>query len=157
MRSAVFYKNATIYQMPHSSEKESGVSFVGYDRYAMNTNSKVKMEAWDYLKFLMSYDMQIQSQTGEMFPINKTSSEKAFAELKNGTKLDNPKGGQVTISEEALQPLKQMIADANTQMRSNDKIRTIISEEAKSYFNGQKSAQSVADIIQNRVMTYLNE
>ncbi|MEH7356181.1 extracellular solute-binding protein [Neobacillus drentensis] len=156
LRSAVFYKNATIYQMPHSSDKESGVSFVGYDRYAMNANSNVKMEAWDYLKFLMSYDMQLQSQTS-MFPINKAANEKEFAELKNGTKLDNPKGGQVTISEEALQPLKQMITEANTQVRSNDKIKAIISEESKSYFSGQKSAESVADIIQNRVMTYLNE
>ena len=93
MRSAVFYKNATIYQMPHSSENESGVSFVGYDRYAMNTNSNVKMEAWDYLKFLMSYDMQLQSQTDSRFPINKAANEKAFADLKDGTKLDNPKGG----------------------------------------------------------------
>ncbi|WP_312475710.1 extracellular solute-binding protein [Neobacillus sp.] len=60
-------------------------------------------------------------------------------------------------SEEALQPLKQMITEANTQVRSNDKIQAILSEELKSYFSGQKSAESVADIIQNRVMTYLNE
>lgn len=157
MRSSVFYKNAAIYQMPHSSENVSGVSFVGYDRYAMNTNSNVKMEAWDYLKFLMSYDMQLQSQTDSSFPVNKAANEKAFADLKDGTKLDNPKGGEVTISEASFQPLKQMINEANTQMRWNDKIQQIISEESKSYFSGQKSSESVAEIIQNRVMTYLNE
>lgn len=156
LRSAIIYKNATIYQMPNSSEKASGVTFHGYDQYALNANSTVKMEAWDYLKHLLSYDMQLHSQT-DSFPVNKAANEKSFADLKNGTKLDNPKGGEITISEAWFQPLKQMINEANTQMRWNDKIQTIISEESKSYFSGQKSAESVAEIIQNRVMTYLNE
>lgn len=61
------------------------------------------------------------------------------------------------ITAESLQPLKQMIAEANTEVRWNEKVHKILSEETPSFFNGQKSAESVADIIQNRVMTYLNE
>jgi hypothetical protein len=33
----------------------------------------------------------------------------------------------------------------------------IITEEAANYFNGQKSLDETADIIQNRVTTYVNE
>ncbi|WP_088040612.1 ABC transporter substrate-binding protein [Bacillus sp. EAC] len=161
MRSAIYYQNgATIYDFPHSSEKEMGVTFSGYDQYAMNANSTVKMEAWDYLKFLLSYEVQTQSISG-MFPVNIAANEKEFSDVIEG-KVDNikgngGKGSTVTVSEASLEPLKQMISEANTQVRWNEKIRTIIEEEANSYFKGQKSAESVADIIQNRVMTYLNE
>ncbi|MEH7308224.1 ABC transporter substrate-binding protein [Neobacillus drentensis] len=164
MRAAIYYQNAAnIYDFPHSSEKESGVTFSGYDRYAMNANSTVKMEAWDYLKFLLSYEIQTQSVSG-MFPVNIAANEKEFTDVIEG-KVENTKGsggkggkgGAVTVSEASLEPLKQMISEANTQIRWNEKIRTIIEEESNSYFKGQKSAQSVADIIQNRVMTYLNE
>jgi multiple sugar transport system substrate-binding protein len=163
MRSAIYYQKATIYDFPHSSEKETGVTFSGYDRYAMNANSTVKMEAWDYLKFLLSYEMQTQSVSG-MFPVNIAANEKEFTDLIEG-KLENTKGnggkggkgGTVTVSEASLEPLKQMIFEANTHLRWNEKIRTIIEEESNSYFSGQKSAESVAEIIQNRVMTYLNE
>ncbi|MEH7511238.1 extracellular solute-binding protein [Gottfriedia acidiceleris] len=163
MRSAMYYQNASIYDFPHSTEKETGVTFAGYDRYAMNANSTVKMEAWDYLKFLLSYEIQTQSVSG-MFPVNIAANEKEFTNVIDG-KVDNTKdnggkggkGATVTVSEASLEPLKQMISEANTQVRWNEKIRIIIEEESKSYFKGQKSAENVAKIIQNRVMTYLNE
>ncbi|MEH6994947.1 extracellular solute-binding protein [Neobacillus drentensis] len=158
-RSAIYYQNTKIYEIPHSSEKETGITFDGYDRYAMNANSTVKMEAWDYLKFLLSYEMQTQS-IRNMFSVNIEANEKAFTDVIEG-KIDNGgkvgKRGAVTVSESSIEPLKQMISEANTQIRWNEKIRTIIEEESKSYFSGQKSAESVAEIIQNRVMTYLNE
>jgi len=165
IRSAIYYQNgATIYDFPHSSEKEMGVTFSGYDKYAMNANSTVKMEAWDYLKFLLSYEIQTKSVSG-MFPVNIEANEKEFTDLIEG-KVESATGGKdgkggtggnKSVSESSLEPLKQMISEANTQVRWNEKIRTIIEEESNSYFKGQKSAKSVADIIQNRVMTYLNE
>ena len=160
LRSAIYYQSATIYDFPHSAENESGVTFDGYDRYAMNSNSAVKIEAWDYLKFLLSYEMQIKPER-DMFPVNIAANEKAIEDLVNtkleNTKGNNGKGGVVTVTKPSLEPLKLMISKANTQTRWNEKIRTIIEEESKSYFNGQKSAESVANIIQNRVTTYLNE
>ena len=39
----------------------------------------------------------------------------------------------------------------------DEKMFSIISEEAQSYFEGQKSAQETASLIQNRVQTYINE
>ncbi|WP_129691723.1 hypothetical protein [Gottfriedia acidiceleris] len=97
-----------------------------------------------------------------MFSLNIASNEKVFADLLNGAiggsaKVYGGKGGKITVTEESLQPLKQMIAEANTEVRWNDKVQKILSEETPSYFEGQKSAETVEDIIQYRVMTYLNE
>lgn len=41
--------------------------------------------------------------------------------------------------------------------RRDSGINAIISEEAATYFSGQKSAKEVAEIIQNRVQNYLDE
>jgi len=111
MRSSNHYQNGTIYDFRHSSEKESGITFSGYDRYAMNVNSTVKMEAWDYLKFLLSYEIQTQSKSG-MFPVNIAANEKEFTDLIEGklenTKGNGGKGGNITVSAASLEPLKQM-------------------------------------------------
>ncbi|EFU41114.1 extracellular solute-binding protein family 1 [Paenibacillus vortex V453] len=39
----------------------------------------------------------------------------------------------------------------------SDKVRDIIVQDAVAYFTGQKSADDVARLIQNKVTTYLNE
>ena len=39
----------------------------------------------------------------------------------------------------------------------DSKISEIIDEESGAFFSGQKSAEEVADIIQSRVTTYINE
>ena len=40
---------------------------------------------------------------------------------------------------------------------TNVELRTIIFDEVGAYFSGQKSAEAVADVIQNRVSIYLSE
>ncbi|MFD0693703.1 hypothetical protein ACFQZT_06310 [Paenibacillus sp. GCM10027628] len=49
------------------------------------------------------------------------------------------------------------ISDASLLITPMNKVQTIIAEEAKAYFTGQKSADDVAKLIQNRVTTYINE
>lgn len=63
--------------------------------------------------------------------------------------------------EKDLDTLREMVNKASLRdvgyINSNNKIQSIISEEVKAFFSGQKSAEDVAKLIQNRVMTYLNE
>ena len=40
---------------------------------------------------------------------------------------------------------------------TNVELRTIIFDEVDGYFSGQKSAEAVADVIQNRAGIYLSE
>ena len=46
---------------------------------------------------------------------------------------------------------------ANRTSFYNGEILKIMEEETAAYFNGQKSAKEVADIIQSRVQIYVNE
>ncbi|WP_251580139.1 hypothetical protein [Paenibacillus sp. MER TA 81-3] len=46
---------------------------------------------------------------------------------------------------------------ANTLVRSDDKVMRIVADKAKMYYAGQKSLDEVVQFIQSRVITYLNE
>ncbi|NOU88761.1 extracellular solute-binding protein [Paenibacillus sp. LMG 31460] len=158
-RLAIYYKNGTVYQKPHTAEQKSGVAFGGLQNVAMNSNSTVKATAWDFMKFLLSEEMQgIPQQLG--FSIKKSVNEKMIEDLVNEAKkgaVDTGKGGIVQISEKDLQILKTMITEASLPVTLRNKVQTIIGEEAKAYFTGQKTAEAVAKLIQNRVTTYMNE
>lgn len=49
------------------------------------------------------------------------------------------------------------LLDSSMTVRGNSQISSIVSQEAQSYFSGQKSAADVAAVIQNRVSVYLAE
>ncbi|WP_314587949.1 hypothetical protein [Paenibacillus terrigena] len=159
-RLSIYYTDGTIYQKPHKADQKSGVAFGGMQNITMNSNSTVKATAWDFMKFLLSEEMQgISQQDG--FSINKSVNDKILEELVNGAKkgpVNTGKGGTIQVSEKDLQVLKTMISEASLPITSrSNKVHTIIAEEAKAYFTGQKTAEDVANLIQNRVTTYINE
>lgn len=51
----------------------------------------------------------------------------------------------------------ELIKSITTVQRRDIYISNIVQEEAGAYFSGQKSAEDVADTIQNRVQNYLDE
>lgn len=61
------------------------------------------------------------------------------------------------LSDEQVEKVREILATADHLYNYDDEILNIITEEAGAYFSGQKSAKDVADIIQNRVSTYVNE
>lgn len=164
-RLGIYYTNGKIYQKPHAAGQKSGVAFGGLSKIAMNSNSTVKGTAWDFMKFLMSEEMQSMpelQENGRGFSVNKKINERQLvdlaAEVTNGKgAINTVKGGAVQVSEKDIQSLKTMVSEASLPVTLFNKVQTIIAEEAKAYFTGQKSAESVAKLIQNRVTTYLNE
>lgn len=158
-RNSLYFTNGTVYHKPHTAEQQSGVAFGGMQTIAMNANSTIKATAWDFMKFLLSEEMQsIPQQTG--FPVKKSVTEKLIEEIANDAKkgtVSTIKGGNVKVSEKDIQVLKMMVSEASLSISKSDKVRSIIAEESKAYFTGQKTAEAVAKLIQNRVTTYLNE
>ncbi|MBJ8099749.1 extracellular solute-binding protein [Bacillus cereus group sp. N11] len=148
-----------MYQKPHIAGQKRGVAFTPRTTVGINEKSPVKKEAWDFLKFLMSEERQESKEFYlkiNAFPINKLAYEKQIKILKEKGKLEHP-NGSINITESDIQGLEQMVAGINVQSPIETKIESIIAEESKSYFNGQKSAKDVAELIQNRVTTYINE
>ena len=58
---------------------------------------------------------------------------------------------------EDMNTFDRVIQNTTKIYHCDSAIRTIINEEAAGYFNGQRSVDETAKIIQNRVTTYVNE
>ena len=63
-----------------------------------------------------------------------------------------------TATREEAELILSLLANARPIFLNNEnEIRMIIAEEAASFYNGQKTVDEVAEIIQNRVNLYVNE
>ena len=61
------------------------------------------------------------------------------------------------ITEAEAQKIKEFIYRSTNMPNYDQKVQDIITEEAAAFFNGQKSAEDVAKIIQSRVTIYVQE
>jgi multiple sugar transport system substrate-binding protein len=128
--------------------------------YAINGNSKQKHAAWEFLKILLSEE--IQSQT-ELFgyPVNRNALEEyAMTEVMMGGMRQNQNpvnDGNRQAFYDYLQCINDFADSVNTYTLRDARISEWINEEAGAYFKGEKSAKDAAAVLQNKVNLYLNE
>ena len=118
--------------------------------FAISHNSKNKDGAWQFIEFLQTYKDDFYAA----FParkdwllerINKISPVHfANVELREYTKED-------------LENLLSIMDDLKIQTNQDEIILQIVDEEAVAYFNGWRTEEEVANIIQRRVEIYLSE
>jgi len=103
------------------------------------------------------------------FPINRTAQlQKAQLVIdtskgmtrKIKLKLNGP--GEISLSPAAMTQadidyINKFISELNTYANADPNIDNIIQDEAKAFFNGDKSAEETAELIQRRANTYLGE
>lgn len=153
---------SALYAMPRAEGEKPGGYFFTYRNVAVNEKSTVKGQAWDFIRFMLSEEMEIPPERAG-FPINKKVYEKQVQQLlKAGTVkayAEGPLHGQsFPVNEEELKRLEGYLSQAVHSVNfQKTKIEQIVTEESAAFFNGQKPAQDVARLIQNKVMTYLNE
>jgi multiple sugar transport system substrate-binding protein len=156
-------KGMEFYPKPNASEKKEGTPFKPIYSLGMNSKSDVQQEAWEFIKFLLSEDMQASPDLFGV-PMNKGIAEKKFNEvlqkMENGTletmipKEMLPDG---ETARKRYEEVEKLISQAATRRFSDMKVLVIALEEFNSFMSGQKSAEEVSKLIQNRVKTYLNE
>ena len=61
------------------------------------------------------------------------------------------------MSQEEIQKFEDYVLSVDLMTNYNRDIGSIVDEESAAFFGGQKTAEQVADIIQNRVSVYINE
>ncbi|MDE7332815.1 MAG: ABC transporter substrate-binding protein [Lachnospiraceae bacterium] len=146
---------------------------------AMSTSSENKEGVWEFIRFNVTKERQenVSSPNGG-FPILKSALEKEFEKSMKPQYMKDENGGQKEIpkstwassmggedfsvdvyaaTKEQVDQVREMIETAQNGEVMDQEILVIILEEASGYFNGQKSAEDVASVIQNRVQLYLNE
>lgn len=152
---------------------------------AISAKSRHKDEAWVFLESLLTgWENPPKSFSALLgtkgFPTELGTREQYFAKVtenpyfmqENGDiRMENGKPARArnhALTQNGQQvyfyvPLPEEInlicelLDSSMTIRASSQISSIVSQEAQSYFSGQKSAADVAAVIQNRVSVYLAE
>jgi len=155
-----FYKNGKLLPTPHSPGDAGGTTFIVENQFGIQANSPVKDEAWKFIAYMMSEEAQsLEEREGlEGFSLSKSVNDKLLSDIEKFVKSSEYTGENVSnITDLHFKQVRQLVASAKRFASADDKLLSIVMEEAKSYFSGQKSAEEVAKLIQNRTTTYLNE
>ena len=141
---------------------------------AINSGCRDKEAAWEFIRSMLSVEFQT-SHAIINFPILKSAQEikinKAMEVVyydDNGIKREEPvstfswSGSDDLIevyasTENDIQTIRDLINSANKIRIFDRQINDIVMEEAQSFFSGNKSAEEVVDIIENRIRIYVNE
>ena len=145
-------------------------------RICMSSTSSEKEGAWQFIRRFLTDEYQENVYNNEMstaFPVSvkaledmaKASTEQQYYTDEFG--LEQPENPLVTIGDVDVElvPLKKEEADKLVDILksvdhtayTNYEVMDIVIEEAASYWEGEKSAREVADIIQSRISIFINE
>lgn len=181
MHSLMFNEPVTFIGYP-TVDGSGGNRLVGNNCYAITTKSQNPDGAWAFIESMLQYSEVSDWEISNYFPIRKDMLEKTFeiAMKENGSYDED---GNIMLDEngepmiwpkvtwgyedweaeiyaatpEQIQMIKDLIDSSVASTNNDTTILNIISEEAQGYFEGQKSAQDVAKVIQSRVQTYVSE
>lgn len=154
---------------------KSGPVITTETELVMSASSKNKDACWEFMKSAIGEDGP-SSGYQDAFPVNIKRLEKLKQKEmepqyyidENGKRQVIDQSISIGDQEIKINPLTQEQADAFEDLLkslhtvvyydvSQNSINSIVSEEAGAYFQGQKSADDVADTIQRRVNIYINE
>lgn len=116
--------------------------------YSIMADSENKDAAWEYIKILLSYEIQ-EKLCGFGYPV----MEKNFDECMN-MEMSSEYG--MDVKEEDGAKLKAVIA-SSTKFGEMSAVSDIIMEESQKYFADQKPLEETVQMIQSRASIYLAE
>lgn len=140
---------------------------------AISSQSPYQEGAWEFVKYLISEEYQC-NYVRNYNPIHKAAFDKQMESAmkveyytdENGEQVESHKMnyGWNTLqfyiyaaTKEEVAEYKEILAGASVISSYDETIMSIINEEVEPFFSGHKTASDVANIIQGRVYTYVNE
>lgn len=179
---AMFGEDVTCIGYPNA-RGSSGASFSTRDRYAIMARSKVKEGAWVFIESYLTREHPT-SRHNWGFPNSKSELERMAEEEvsveyvldANGERVLDENGIPKVVGKEysaggegnwmyyyrvptreEVDMVLELIQSAGGKSDPNYQMRVIIDEEVDAFFQGQKSVDEVADIIQSRASVYVSE
>lgn len=172
MYEKMFEEDITFIGYPN---KEKEGSYFNFDiPLGIYSKSDVKDGAWEFIKTLMTkeyqgtlhniYNNPTRQDCFDMLIKAKTATKSYTDELgQEVTPVDSSWGWDDLdikigpLTEKQANSYKDLVNNTKRVGGYNSALMDIVAEEAKAYFAGEKGLDETADIIQNRVKTYVNE
>ncbi len=167
------YKNGTkVIGIPMT--EGSGHVILPQEMFAISVKSKKQEQAWEILKDMISEEAYKSGNNDMGFPILKSAFYDKMKESmkvetyidENGVEQEVSHGGISTgtilielkaPTQAEVDELTKIVETADKIFSFDERVFEIVEEEAKPFFEGQKSAKEVAEIMQSRVGIYLAE
>ena len=150
-------EKATLIGYPSPDREGMACQYPG--AYAILKKCRNKDMAWDFIREVLL--PEYQDEYVYEFPSSRTAFDRAAkkeTEKEQATYyLGYSKISVDPVTYEEIEELKCYIDSIEKTMRYDNEIMSIIMEEAEYYYNGAKTADEVADIIQSRVSTMIKE
>jgi len=144
-----------------AADNAGNVPFRFTQGYAINSNSQNKRLAWEFVKFLLSEEMQASPTSMRMGTPVRLSAVQPQAEMFFSGMFGGQPGEMSPEVEAAmhayLEAHRQMADQINTFTFRDAIIDDMITAEVALFFDGSKSADEVAAALQSRVGLYLSE
>lgn len=170
-RQVTFGEPITFIGFP--TEEGNGAVVRADSQYAISSRSAVKEGAWEFLRYYLTEEYQMDSGYYYSIPMLKeallqkleTAKERPYWEDEDGNKNYYDDMYYIADEEFKFEPLTDAeaewlfdyISSVNKADYYDENLEEIINEEAAAFFEGQKTAAEVADIIQSRAQVYINE
>jgi len=152
------------------TESGQGSYVNAFNSYAISAKSPNLEGAWDFMRYYLTEEYQSTLEWG--LPIHKEyflknaqkALEKPYYLDENGNKVEYDETYWVNNESIVLPQMTQAQIDKVVNFifsiqkgyYSNNEIMTIINEEIEPFYSGQKSAQEVAQVIQNRAQLFVD-
>jgi len=156
-----------------SSEPQftGGISAEALTSIGISAYSTAKDEAWDFVKFMLSPDVQTDLMTDSSFLVygvsicRESEAEAIQIEVddypnylaKNGGAGSALIEGVAEPDERVVGAYLELIENITTRVRKNPAYTQIVMQEVASYFDGEVSADEVSKSIQSRASTVMAE
>lgn len=138
-----------------------GPSVTALTSYGISSRTRHQELCWEFIKTLLSQEYQEKVVAYSAFPMRKSvfEAQLSASRLAAGQEgaLVSADGTVESLSQEETDYLRELVEGLNRYSFRYADVTDIIEEEANSYFSGDKSAEAVAEVIQNRVQIYLSE
>jgi len=125
---------------------------------SINSQSKNKLTAWTFLKFLLSKEMQVSANIISFdFPVNNEArlerAELLFSNLFRG-EMNNQQRQSMQNYITTIEALSDMI---NCFVIQDTSINDMIAQDSQYFFDGSRTADEAARVLQNKTDLYLSE
>jgi ABC-type glycerol-3-phosphate transport system substrate-binding protein len=149
----------------YPSAERKGPSIRMFSAMAICANSASQEACWSLVKCLLSDEIQEMIASDEIFsqiPVMKTAFDWQIEKAKEKTTGIFTSGvtfqGEITsMTEENEKAYREMVENSGTLILRDRAILKVIMEEAPAFFNDEKTAEEVIELIQNRVEIIVQE
>ena len=161
---ALFGSGVNVIGFP--TAKGIGNSFILNGSISINAASDHIDECWEFIKDLLSYDVQLNLLNG--FPMNcdalaeRLDNAPQYEEAGSGTGTMDSEGDRWMViytdaTKEEIALVRGLIESTDRVYRGNNDTMEIIEEVASLYLSGDRTLEDAVRIIQSRIQTYVSE